>query len=174
MKQLLALILSSTLVLGFTFSGCANKQKQAGEADKAALDAEHDAHMRDAHEESKDEESVRQLTLDQMYDEVHKGAHLVLAFNKDAHTFTGTVENVSAKTLDRVRVEVHLSNGAELGPTTQVGLQPGEKRLVLLAAESSDFTSWSIHAEVGSGEHSHGDGGGHSHSHEGEDAHEHN
>jgi hypothetical protein len=29
MKQLIALIFSSTLVLGFTFSGCTNKQMQA-------------------------------------------------------------------------------------------------------------------------------------------------
>lgn len=187
MKQFIAVILSGTLVLVLAFTGCANKQKQASEADKATLEAEHGQHEHEAHGEG--EETGRQLTLDQVYDEVSKGARLVLAYNKEANTFTGTVENVSDKVLDRVRVDVHLSNGTELGPTTQVDLQPGEKRLVLLAAESSDFTSWSTHAEVGSGEHghSHGEGehshdgehdhsheGEHSHSHEGESTHEHN
>jgi hypothetical protein len=172
MKQRIAVILSSTLVLGLVSWGCANKQKQAGEAEKPALEAERGEHLHDAHGEG--EETGRQLTLDQVYDEVRKGTHLILAYNKEAQTFTGTVENVSDKTLDRVRVDVHLSNGTELGPATQVDLQPGEKRLVLLEAKSADFSSWSTHAEVGSGEHSHDGEGEHSHSHDGEGVHEHN
>lgn len=180
MKQLLAVILSSILVLGLTFSGCANKQRQGGEDDESTLEAQRGEHMRDAHGEGEGEESGRQLTLDQVYDEVRKGTHLVLAYNKEANSFTGTVENVSDKILDRVRVEVHLSNGTELGPSTQIDLQPGEKRLVLLEAKSDDFTGWSTHAEAGSGEHSHGEAEEHSHdgedvhSHDGEGAHEHN
>lgn len=172
MKQRIAVILSSTLVLGLVSWGCANKQKQAGEAEKPALEAERGEHMRDAHGAGEGEESERQLTLDQVYDEVRKGTHLVLAYNKEANSFTGTVENVSDRTLDRVRVEVHLSNGTELGPSTQVDLQPGEKRLVLLEAKSDDFSTWSTHAEVGSGEHGHSHGEG-EHSHEGEHGHSH-
>ena len=61
--------------------------------------------------------------------------------------------------LDRVRVEVHLSNGTELGPTTQVDLEAGEKRAVKLSAEGQTFESWSTHAEVGEHGHSHEDGG---------------
>jgi ABC-type Zn2+ transport system substrate-binding protein/surface adhesin len=57
--------------------------------------------------------------------------------------------------------------------------EPGEKRNITLEAESEPFTSWSTHAEPGSGDHSHDDGhdhshdDGHDHSHEG-DSHEHN
>jgi hypothetical protein len=111
----------------------------------------------------------------------------VLAYNEESHVFTGTVENVSDQVLKRVRVEVHLSNGSELGPATQLDLQTGEKRLILLEAGSGEFTTWSAHAEVessehghkhthGEGEHSHSpDGDSHGeHNHEGEGAHEHN
>ena len=43
-------------------------------------------------------------------------------------TFKGTVENTTEKVLERVRVEIHLSNGKELGPTKPGDLKPGEKR----------------------------------------------
>jgi len=95
----------------------------------------------------------------------------VLKYDSEASAFLGTVENVSNETLSRVRVEVHLSNGTELGPTTQVDLKPDEKREIELSVESDDFTTWSTHAEVGDSEHNHeGDG---EHSHEGEGEHEH-
>jgi hypothetical protein len=45
------------------------------------------------------------------------------------------VENVAEKILSRVRVEVHLSNGNELGPTKPINLVPGKKVDVTLSAE---------------------------------------
>jgi hypothetical protein len=174
MKVSKHMLLAGTVVLGLAYSGCTNKQKQAGGEDYIILEAEHGEHMHEVHGEGEGEESGIQLALDQVYNEQGKGTRLVLAYNEESNSFTGTVENVSDKVLDRVRVEVHLSNGTELGPTTQVDLKPGEKRLILLEAGSDDFTSWSTHAEVGSGEHSHGEGGEHSHSHEGEGGHKHN
>ncbi|MXY98067.1 MAG: hypothetical protein F4Z29_10045 [Gemmatimonadetes bacterium] len=63
--------------------------------------------------------------------------------------------------MNGVRVEVHLSNGTELGPTTPVDLAPGESVDVSLAATEEPFTGWTPHAEVGEGEHgSGGEGGG--------------
>lgn len=174
MKKLTPMFFAGAVMLGLTFSGCANKQKEGSKEEAITLEAEHGEHMREAHGEGEGEESGRQLSLDQVFEEVREGTHLVLAYNEESNSFTGTVENVSDKVLARVRVEVHLSNGRELGPTTQVDLKPGERRLVLLEAGSDDFTTWSTHAEVGSGEHSHGEGEEHSHSHEGEGAHEHN
>ena len=56
-------------------------------------------------------------------------------------------------TLQRVRVEVHLSNGIELGPTTPADLGPGQQRDLELKATAKDFDGWSAHPEVGSGEH---------------------
>ena len=46
-------------------------------------------------------------------------------------------------------VEVHLSNGIELGPTTPVDLAPGQVHEIDLAASSNPFESWSTHPEVG-------------------------
>ena len=59
------------------------------------------------------------------------------------------MENTTSNTLPQVRVEVHLSNGIELGPTTPGDLTPGEKRGITLAATSQPFTTWSAHPEVG-------------------------
>ncbi len=167
MKQAIHVIFAGLMMLALPFSGCSSKQKDNSKKDSVTLEAERGEHKREAHGEGEGEESGTQLGLDQIYDEERKGTHLVLAYNDKSNSFTGSVKNVSDKVLDRVRVEVHLSNGTELGPTTQVDLQPGEKRLVLLEAESKDFSSWSTHAEVGSSKHEHG------HSHEGEGEHEH-
>ncbi len=48
-----------------------------------------------------------------------------------------------------VRVEVHLSNGIELGPTTPVDLAPGQMASVTLPASDQPFDTWNPHAEVG-------------------------
>jgi len=119
------------------------------------------------------EESGKPLSLDQVYDAERKGTHMILSYDGEMESFTGTVENISDEVLDRVRVEVHLSNGTELGPNTQVDLAPGELRTVKLSAEGEVFESWSTHAEVGSGEHGHGYEGEHSHEGEGEHGHSH-
>ena len=47
-------------------------------------------------------------------------------YDPAANAFTGTVENTTNSTLTNVRIEIHLSNGAELGPTTPVDMAPGE------------------------------------------------
>ena len=54
---------------------------------------------------------------------------------------------------DNLGFEVHLSNGAELGPTEPVDLSPGEIHPVSLAASGASFSGWTAHAEVGGGEH---------------------
>ena len=124
-----------------------------------------------------DEESGMQLTLDETYDKVRNGARLILNYNAQSNTFKGTVENTTDETLKQVRVEVHLSNGKELGPTTPGDLAPGEKKEIQLTATSTDFEGWAAHPEVGSSEHSgseqgngeHGEG---EHDREGESEHE--
>ena len=68
------------------------------------------------------------------------------------------MENTTDKTLKRVRVEVHLSNGKELGPTTPADLDPGRERDVRLTATNKGFDGWTAHPEVGSSEHGRGDG----------------
>jgi hypothetical protein len=95
------------------------------------------------------EESGTELALNENYDNVRNGARLMLAYDAQSDTFKGTVENTTDKTLKQVRVEVHLSNGTELGPTTPVDLAPGEKRVIELTATSKDFDGWTAHPEVG-------------------------
>lgn len=122
-----------------------------------------------------DEESGQQFGLGDSYDKVRAGARLRLSYDSATKAFSGTVENTTAATLPQVRVEVHLSNGVELGPTRPVDLAPGESVAVRLPAGSQPFVSWGAHPEVGGGnvedggEHSGGDGehGGESGEHSG-------
>ena len=95
------------------------------------------------------EESATQYGLGDTFDQVRAGARLVLSYDSDANAFIGTVENTTDAALNRVRVEVHLSNGTELGPTTPVSLAPGQVVAITLPATGHAFTSWSAHPEVG-------------------------
>ena len=95
------------------------------------------------------EESGTQFALGETFDQIRAGARLILSYDSTANAFTGTVENTTGGTLSRVRVEVHLSNGIELGPTTPVDLAPGQVAEVTLPAGSQPFASWSAHPEVG-------------------------
>ena len=64
----------------------------------------------------------------------------------------GTLENTTGNVLNQVRVEVHLSNGTELGPTTPVDMAPDQVLEIDLPATEVSFTGWIAHAEVGGGE----------------------
>ena len=95
---------------------------------------------------------------------------LTLKYNASSDAFEGVIENTSNKTAEKARVEVHLSNGVELGPTKPKNLKPGEKTTVNLSANGNEFKTWSTHAEIGSNEHGHEGGEGH----EGREKGEHN
>ena len=88
---------------------------------------------------------------------MRNGVRLKLAYDAITNAFVGTVENTTNQALSKVRVEVHLSNGIELGPTIPTDLVPGQKVNVKLSAAGQNFDKWSAHSEVGSSEH----GGGH-------------
>lgn len=115
------------------------------EASEHTEDTEAGAHDGGAEE---GEESGVQLELSETFDEVRAGARLILSYDSTDNLFKGTVENTTDSTLRRVRVEVHLSNGIELGPTTPVDIWPGRMIDVILTATGDPFTSWSAHAEV--------------------------
>lgn len=111
------------------------------------------------------EESAQQYALTDTYDRVRAGARLTIAYDPASNAFTGVVANTTNITLNRVRVEVHLSNGVELGPTTPVDLAPGRSVPVSLPATEQPFATWSAHPEVGggsdtSGEHTGGESSG--------------
>ena len=99
-----------------------------------------------------EEGSANQLAPDEIFDAVRGGARLVMGYDAASNSFMGTVENMTNSVLTRVRIEVHLSNGTELGPTTPVDLAPGQTLPVTLPSTQTPFTGWIAHAEVGGGE----------------------
>ena len=86
------------------------------------------------------------------------GARLVLQFNPRTQVFAGSVTNTTSRALSQVRVEVHLDNGTELGPTKRIDVAPGQTVPVELGAFGNDFNAWISHPEAGV-EAGHGAGG---------------
>ena len=105
------------------------------------------------------EEGGTLLTLDQTHDAVRLGAHLIMGYDANANAFIGTVKNSTNATLQQVRVEIHLSSGTELGPTTPRDLAAGESMPVRLDAPNEAFDGWVPHPEVGPQSPSGGEGG---------------
>ncbi len=101
------------------------------------------------------------LRLDETHDAVRSGARLILKYHAPSNSFKGTVENTTNGVLDRVRVEIHLSNGTELGPTTPTDMAPGKVVSINLPATSASFTGWTTHVEVGTGDEGSESGGEH-------------
>ena len=99
-----------------------------------------------------EEGTANQLAPNETFDMIRGGARLILNYDSQTNAFMGTVENTTDKALDRVRIEVHLSNGTELGPTTPVNMAPGEVIAIALPSTPEPFTGWVAHAEVGGGE----------------------
>ncbi len=104
------------------------------------------------------EEPGVRLAIDDTYNVVRKGVRLILRYDSTSSSFVGTVENVIEQRVSAVRVEVHLSNGTELGPTERNDLEPGEKLAVKLSSsiKGQDFDWWKAHAESGEGGGEHG------------------
>ncbi len=155
MKHIHKTLAVTAVLLAAVLIGCSSDTGTGENQDKVSR-GEHD---RDAREHGREggEESGIELGLTETYDKVRNGARLILAYDAKSNAFIGTVENTMKRTLKRVRVEVHLSNGIELGPTTPVDLAPGKKIDVKLKATEKGFKGWTAHPEVGSGEHGHGE-----------------
>ena len=99
------------------------------------------------------EESGILLAKSDIYDHTRAGARLILSYDADADAFVGTVENTTTETLSQTRIEVHLSSGVELGPTTPEDLPPGGISKITLSADGEEFETWNAHPEVGRDEH---------------------
>lgn len=158
MKHILKTILLAIFLVNI-ISSCSNEPKSNKDKESVVVESEKGEHARDIGENGEGEEDGTQFGLSDIYDVVKNGAHLILAYDADNNIFKGTVENTGDEVLEKVRVEVHLSNGIELGPTTSIDLKPGEKVEVKLESSENDFETWSTHAEVGSSEEGHGSEG---------------
>jgi hypothetical protein len=75
-----------------------------------------------------EEEPGVRIAIDDTYDAVRRGVRLILTYDSTSSAFVGTVENVIDETVSAVRVEVHLSNGTELGPTERTTSHPARKQ----------------------------------------------
>ncbi len=154
---LLALILTALLGAG-VLAGCKGGSGQTPQAHDSGTESsrgesggEHGGEGSEGSSAGSEEAAAAQLTPDETFDMVRSGAHLILSYDAASNAFTGTVTNTTNNTLTRVRIEVHLSNGTELGPTTPIDLAPGETAPVDLPSTTASFTTWVAHAEVGSG-----------------------
>ncbi len=157
---------ATIVILCVAISGCSGDSPTGEARDFDVLTASVDEHARDGGGENggeAGEESGTALSLNETYDSVRNDVRLVMSYDAEDNSFNGTVKNTTDETLRAVRVEVHLSNGKELGPTTPVDLGPGMEREVKLVATSKDFDAWTPHPEVGVGEHSGPDGGDEEH-----------
>ncbi|MDN5201137.1 hypothetical protein QQ008_07185 [Fulvivirgaceae bacterium BMA10] len=150
-----AFFLAITLV---STVGCSQHTKSGEAKNKKEARGEH---ARDEGGEGEGEEDGTELGLNEVYDQVKRGTRMILKYDKSSNSFIGTVKNIGNKNLEKVRVEVHLSNGKELGPTTPVNLSPGETKKIVLKATSRNFKGWTTHAEVGGEEGEHGKEGEH-------------
>ena len=81
---------------------------------------------------------------------VRKGVKLIAWYDSSRGVFTGTVTNTTNETVRQIRVEIHLSNGTELGPTPRVDLSAGQSEAVELDAGGKSFDWWTVHIEIGS------------------------
>ena len=95
-------------------------------------------------------ESGTRWNSDQTATDTRSGVDLVLSYDASSRRFNGTVTNTTNATVAAVRVEIHLSNGTELGPTPRLDLAAGEKQSVTLDASGQNFNWYSVHVEIGS------------------------
>ena len=163
-----SVVAAMALCLGLLLAACAGDNESEGEHAGGESSGEHSGgessgehggeessgeHSGGTESAEGDEESGTQYTKNESFDESRRGARLVLRYDPDQDAFVGTVTNTSDAVLDQVRVEVHLSNGVELGPTTPGDLHPGESAQITLPADGEQFDTWSAHPESGRDEH---------------------
>ena len=155
------LCITAGLCVVLLLAGCGHGDSDAGEehdGNEASGEHSEGAEASGEHSEGAEgsegaEESGTQYTKADTYDETRGGARLLLTYDPDQDAFVGTVENTTDDVLDQVRIEVHLSNGVELGPTTPGDLPAGQTGEVILPADGEQFQTWSAHPEVGRDEH---------------------
>lgn len=153
MKPYCGILIAIVSVLIASIIGCSGTDETSDDTE------EHLATTNPVAAGASDEESAVQLALTDIYDNIRAGAHLIMAYDAATTSFKGTVKNTTGAILPQVRVEVHLSNGVELGPTPPIDLAPGQQIPIELMAEGPSFDKWTAHPEVG-GSGGEGTGGG--------------
>ena len=121
------------------------EHREGGEHDG---DGEHGEHGEGGEHGEEGEESGEYIGRTQTWDATRRGMRLTLSFDETQSAFTGTVENTTRATICNVRVEVHLSDGPELGPTPGLDLLSGESAATSLPSGGAPFERWTAHPEA--------------------------
>jgi len=148
-------IICMSLLLVFVYGcdkGANNNDTGEASTPEQGEQAGHEGGEHGEHSEEGEEAGPR-IALDGTHDEVRNGVRLILSYDEESTSFVGTMENVTEETIFKVRIEVHLSNGIELGPTPPFDLTAGRKVDVGLSAEGQTFEWWKAHSESGTSEH---------------------
>jgi len=154
------ILIATVFFLGTNLIGCVQNKKSKENSKSEVLTESKESHSRD-YKEGEGEEDGTMYGKNEKVDIMKNGVRLILSFDINENAFVGSIENITEKDLSKVRVEIHLSNGKELGPTNPTTLRPNEKREFQLNAKGEKFEKWSTHAEVGSNESGHESGEGH-------------
>ncbi len=156
-KQMISRIAcAGLLVAALLIGACSSHESrhgQQGQDEHSGRQSEQRGHAQG--QQQHQQESAVQYDKTDTYDQTRNGSRLILEYSAAERAFVGTVENTTDGALTRVRVEVHLSNGAELGPTTPGDLAPGDSRAIRLEATEEPFDTWNSHPEVGEEEANH-------------------
>lgn len=157
----LALVVAALLLAAACSDGEHDGQSREGAGEHGGRQHQQEGGQQSSQQGSQQdgEESANQLGKDETYDHTRGGARLILTYSAEDNAFTGTVRNTTGDVLTRVRVEVHLSNGIELGPTEPGDLAVDESREITLPASEEPFETWSAHPEVGEEQAGHQAGG---------------
>lgn len=118
------------------------------EADDSAGSAYAEGEHAEGGEGGERQESGVYIGVGETWDVTRRGARLVLAFDAESGAFKGRVLNTTESTLCAVRVEVHLSTGTELGPTSRTDVPAGQTISVALSTGGEEFDSWTAHPEM--------------------------
>ena len=139
------------VLLGLSFVYLIACQEKKTEEQKSEEQTESTGENQRDYIKGENEESGKELALNEKYDRVLNGARLILTYDAESNSFLGTVENINEKKLEKVRVKVYLSNGVELGPTTTVDIEGSKKMNIKLSTISKGFDAWTAHLEIGGG-----------------------
>ncbi len=105
-------------------------------------------------------EGGTRYALSQAAAETRSGVILIIRYDAEKKTFVGNMANTTDAIAPGARVEVHLSNGTEIGPTPKIDMRPGQVSPVTLDASGQTFTWWSVHVELGASGTESGEGSG--------------
>ncbi len=127
MRSLMSLVsvVTPLLVVALVSSGCDSWETWSIHAEVSPCAGDDDDG--DDDDDGEGEEHGTQYEMGETFDENSNGVHLIAAYDEDKGAFAGTAQNDTADVLCDVRIEVHLNNGKELGPTERQDLDPGQE-----------------------------------------------